>query len=157
MTTIVANLKGMAADRFVTYAPSYNGDVKIWSAKGSVWGAAGDCEYCLKFRSWTEGKGKRPQVKDPEDPEGAKFEALQLSSKGLFLYINDSPADAVKEPFYAIGSGSGYAIGALSMGASLEQAIEVAAKWDSGTRLPFDHVLLVPSKSARKKDFREFY
>ena len=155
MTTIVANREAMAADRFVTYAPSYNGDVKIWRAKGSVWGAAGDCEHCLKFRAWTEGKGKRPVVKDPEDAEGTKFEALQLSPAGLFLYINDGPPDAVKEPYYAIGSGSGYAIGALSMGATLEQAIEVSAKWDSGTRLPFDKYPLKAKKSARH--FGEFY
>ena len=149
MTTIVANLECMAADRFVSYAPSYKGDLKIWTAKGSVWGAAGDAEHCIRFQSWTKGRGARPRVKEPDDPEGARFEALQLSPKGLFLYINDSPPDAVKEPYYAIGSGSGYAIGALSMGATLEQSIEVAAKWDSGTRGPFDSIQLGDAKAKR--------
>lgn len=150
MTTIVADLKRMGADRFVTYAPSYNGDVKIWIAKGSIWGAAGDTENCTKFRAWTLGRGGRPETRDPEDPEGAKMEALQLSPKGLFLYVNDGPPDAVKEPFYAIGSGAGYAIGALSMGATLEQSIEVASKWDSGTRLPMDLIALQDVKKARR-------
>lgn len=151
MTTIAADLARMIADRFVTYAPSYNGGTKIWSAKGSVWGAAGDTAHCLAFRRWTEGKGQRPHVSREDDEDVSRFEALQLSSAGLFLYVNDSPPDPVKEPFYAIGSGAGYAIGALSMQASLEQAIEVAAKWDSGTRLPMDVIELRASLSPRRK------
>lgn len=142
MTCIVANLEAMAADKFVTYAPSYTGECKIWVAKGSIWGAAGDVCNCLAFKTWTLSKGKRPVVRDPEDPESSTLEVLQLSPKGLFLWVNDSLADPVKEPFYAIGSGGGYAIGALSMGAKLEQAVEVAAKWDSNTRLPFDMLRL---------------
>lgn len=149
MTCIVANLEAMAADKFVTYAPSYTGECKIWTAKGSIWGAAGDVGYCLAFKSWTLGKGKRPVVRDPEDPEASRFEALQLSAQGLFLWVNDSLADPVKEHFYAIGSGGGYAIGALSMGSTLEQAIEVAAKWDSNTRLPFDMINLRDVKKRR--------
>jgi ATP-dependent protease HslVU (ClpYQ) peptidase subunit len=57
--------------------------------------------------------------------------------------------DAIKEHFYAIGSGGGYAIGALSMGASLDQALEVAAKWDSNTRLPMDILHLRDLKKRR--------
>jgi hypothetical protein len=142
MTTIAANLKAMAADRFVTYAPSYNGSSKLWIAKGAVWGAAGNVGHISAFKAWTMGKGKRPVVVDPEDTDAARLEILQLSPEGLFLWVNDDAPDAVKEPFYAIGSGAGYAIGALSMQSSLEQAVEVAAKWDSGTRLPFDMISL---------------
>lgn len=148
MTTIAATLEMMAADQFVTYAPSYHGDTKIWVAKGSIWGAAGDVDVCQRFKNWTLGKEKRPKTTDPEDKESSKLEALQLSPKGLFLYVGDSPPDPVKEPFYAIGSGAGYAVGAMSMGASLEQAVEVAAKWDSNTRLPFNCIEL---KNIKKK------
>ena len=141
MTCIVATLEAMAADRFVTYGPSYTGDTKIWTAKGSIWGAAGETSCILAFKAWTLGKRKRPQIEKEED-DSTRIEVLQLSPKGLYLWINDSAGDAIKEHFYAIGSGGGYAIGALSMGASLEQAIEVAAKWDSNTRLPFDMLKL---------------
>lgn len=152
MTTIVANLECMAADRFVTYAPSYNGDWKIWVARKSLWGAAGDVEHCLKFRLWTEGKGKRPVkiVADGEEKGEAKIEVLQLSAEGLFLWVGDSPADAVKEPFYAIGSGAGYAVGAMSKGATLEESLQIAAKWDTNTRLPF-HILALADIKKRKR------
>lgn len=149
MTTIAANLVCMAADQFVSYAPSYHGESKIWIAKGRIWGAAGDVEHCNRFKDWTLGKGKRPKVTDPEDKDGAKFEALCLSPAGLFLYVNDSPPDPVMEPYYAIGSGAGYAVGAMSMGASLEEAINVAAKWDSGTRLPYNAIALIALKRRR--------
>jgi hypothetical protein len=148
MTCIVANLESMASDRFVTYGPSYTGATKIWVAKGSVWGAAGDVGQCLAFKAWTLGKGKRPQV-ESEEEEGSRIEVLELSPKGLFLWINDSVGDAIREHFYAIGSGGGYAIGALSMGATLEQAVEVAAKWDSNTRMPFDMIALASIKRKR--------
>jgi hypothetical protein len=152
MTTIAATLTHMAADRFVTYGPSYNGDWKIWVAKGAIWGAAGDVSHCAQFKLWTLGKGPRPKVTNPEDEEAARMEVLQLTPKGLFLWINDGPPDAVREHFYAIGSGAGYALGALSMGSTLEQAIEVSAKWDNGTRLPFDVIPLadVPPKVRKR-------
>jgi hypothetical protein len=144
MTTIVANLECMAADRLVSYGPSYNGDMKIWEAKGSVWGAAGAADMCIAFKAWTLGKGPRPKPESDED----KIDVLQLSPKGLFLWVSCAGPDAVKEPFYGIGSGGGYAVGALSMGATLDQAMEVAAKWDANTRAPFDKIPLRKRKRA---------
>lgn len=152
MTTIVATLESMAADQFVTYAPSYHGDTKIWIARGSIWGAAGDCEACLRFKNWTLGRGPRPKTtpEDPDDKDGAKVEVLQLSPKGLFLYNGDSPPDAVKEPFYAIGSGGGYAVGALSAKATLAEALDIAAKWDANTRAPFNVISLSDLKKRKR-------
>lgn len=153
MTCIVANLEAMASDKHVTYTPSFTGECKIWEAKGAIWGAAGPSWKGLAFRAWTLGKGKRPTFIKQDEEEGeedVKLEVLQLTPGGLYLWVNGDLPDPVKEPFFAIGSGGSYAIGALSMGATLEQAIEVAAKWDNGTRLPFDRIeLKVPR---RKKD-----
>jgi hypothetical protein len=139
MTTIVATLDCMAADRFVTYGPSYLGDPKIWEARGSIWGAAGSTSLCILFKEWTLGKSKRPTFEAPEDD---KIEVLQLSPKGLFLWINESGPDPVRESFYGIGSGGGYAVGALSKGATLDEAMEIAQKWDANTRGPFDKIAL---------------
>lgn len=150
MTTIVANREAVASDRFVTYAPSFNGECKIWTARNSIWGAAGPSAKGLAFKAWTLGKGKRPSFlkSDDEEEPDVKLEILQLSNKGLFLWVNGDLPDPVHEPFYAIGSGAQYAIGALSMQSTLAQAIEVASKWDNGTRLPIDMIAL---KDVRKK------
>jgi ATP-dependent protease HslVU (ClpYQ) peptidase subunit len=39
--------------------------------------------------------------------------------------------------FYGVGSGSGYAIGALSAGATIEKALEISADNDAYTSGPF--------------------
>jgi hypothetical protein len=143
----------MAADKHVTYSPSFTGECKIWAAKGAIWGAAGPSWKGLAFKAWTLGKGKRPEFIKPEgeDEEDVKLEVLQLTPSGIFLWVNGDLPDPVRESFFAIGSGAPYAMGALTMGASLAQAIEVAAKWDNGTRLPVDTIALakkaVPKKS----------
>lgn len=151
MTTIVANLECMAADRLVTYTPSFNGESKIWMAKGAIWGAAGPSAKGLAFKAWTLGKGKRPEFlkAEDEDEDGSKdvkMEVLQLTPGGLYLWVNADLPDPIHEGFYAIGSGAGYAIGALSMGASLEDALKVAEKWDNATRGPFDTIPLKKRK-----------
>lgn len=140
----------MAADRHVTYAHSFCGESKIWVARNSIWGAAGPSAKGLAFKAWTLGKGKRPDFTKPDEEEEneVKLEVLQLSTKGLFLWVNGDLPDPINEGFYAVGSGAAYAIGALSMCATLEQAIEVAAKWDNGTRLPLDMIAL---KDVRKR------
>lgn len=137
MTTIVATLECMVADRFVTYAPSYEGDPKIWVARGSIWGAAGSTPLCIAFKEWTLGKTKRPKIETDEED---KIEALQLSPEGLFLWTGNSP-DHIREGFYGIGSGGGYAVGALStLKATIDEAMEIAQKWDANTRGPFDKI-----------------
>lgn len=152
MTTIVADLKCMAADTLVTYTPSFRGECKIWAAKGAIWGAAGPSSKGLAFKAWTLGRGKRPTfLKDDDEDEekDVKLEVLQLTPGGLYLWVNGDLPDPVREGFYAIGSGAGYAVGALSMTATLEQALEVAQKWDNGTRGPFDFIHLVDVKRGR--------
>ena len=139
MTTIVATLDCMAADRFVTYGPSYQGDPKIWVARGSIWGAAGTVALCLAFKAWTFTKAKRPTIEPADDD---KVEVLQLSPQGLFLWTGGGGPDPVRESFYGIGSGGGYAIGALSKSATLDEALEIAQKWDANTRGPFDKIAL---------------
>lgn len=86
----------MVADRFVTYAPSYEGDPKIWIARGSIWGAAGATPLCIAFKEWTLGRSKRPKIETDEED---KMEALQLSPQGLYLWIGNS-ADHIREGFF---------------------------------------------------------
>lgn len=136
----------MAADRLVTYGPSYNGDTKIWIAKGAIWGAAGSADICIAFKKWTLGKGPKPKPENDDD----KIDVIQLSPEGLFLWVSCAGPDAVREPFYGIGSGGGYAVGALSMGATLDQAMEIAAKWDANTRGPFDKIPLTDLRRKRR-------
>lgn len=139
MTTIIATPTEMVGDTFVAYSLSFKGKAKIWVAKGCAWGGAGGSAQLSQFRLWTLGKAKRPEFKKPDGEEetDSKLEVLQVHPKnGIFLWINADLPDAVDEPFYAIGTGAGYAVGAMSKGASIDEALEIAAKWDANTRLP---------------------
>lgn len=139
MTTVIATPECIVSDTFITYEPSFKGAPKVWIAKGCAWGGAGPTGPLAQFKLWTQGKAKRPEFKkkEDEDEEPSKMEILQLHpTNGIFLWINADLPEKVEEAFYAIGSGGAYAVGAMSMGATPLQAMEIAAKWSPGTRLP---------------------
>lgn len=153
MTTIIATKDKLVGDTFVSYEVSFEGAPKLWLAKGCAWGGAGPSGLLSQFKLWTLGKAKRPEfkAKECEDKETVELTVLQLHPKnGIFLWINADPPDLVNEPFYAVGTGAGFAVGAMSKGATPEEAIEIAAKWDSGTRLP-GHVITVTDLTRKRK------
>ncbi len=152
MTTIIATKDKLVGDTFVSYEVSFEGAPKLWLAKGSAWGGAGSCGMLAQFRLWTLGKAKRPEFKkDDDEKETSEIEVLQLNpQKGIYLWINSDPPEFVNEPFYAIGTGAGFAVGAMSKGASPEEALEIAAKWDKGTRLP-GHVITATDLTRKRR------
>ena len=140
MTCGIATAECVVADSFVTYEPCFTGGKKVWAAKGCLWVGAGSSRRLSQFRLWTFGKAKKPIIEkvEAEDEETTKLEVLQVRPRdGIYLWINDAIPDFVDSPFFAVGSGGGYAMGALSKGATPLEALEIASKWDSGTRGPF--------------------
>jgi len=62
---------------------------------------------------------------------------LLFSVSGLAGYIgSDFAVTGVGEPFWAVGSGAPYALGALACGASADQAVAVASMFDVFTGPP---------------------
>jgi ATP-dependent protease HslVU (ClpYQ) peptidase subunit len=127
MTTIVATVEIMASDRRVTGGPMFKA-TKIQRIKGSIYGGAGNLEQIIKMFEWFRNPDMKPDWKfQPE------FEILQLSPEGLFVWGCEMIAVPVGMPYYAIGSGSHYALGALECGAPPADAIRVAHKFDPYT------------------------
>lgn len=101
---------------------------KIQRIKGSLYGGAGNLEQILKMFEWFKNPDMKPDWKfQPE------FEILQLSTEGLFVWGSEMIAIPVGMPYYSIGSGSHYALGALECGAPPQEAIRVAHKFDPYT------------------------
>ena len=129
MTTIAANLKEMAADTRLTWDDeSTSPGIKIERVHSEIIGIAGDVAAGNRYLDWYRAgsKGRKPKVtKD--------FKALRLNKEGLYLVDHDLVWVKVDAPFYAIGSGAQLAIGALEMGATPKQAVEIAAKHDNYT------------------------
>lgn len=74
---------------------------------------------------------------EKDGDEETKF-AFLISLEGEVFDISDDFAVCIDEAgFYGVGSGSSLAIGALRTGASLEQALKIAAEVDPYTAAPF--------------------
>lgn len=84
-----------------------------------------------------------------DEPVGeVRLTALCVEPNGEVFYYNDGllPSGPIDAPFFAIGSGGDPAMGALHMGATIEQAIEIAAKCDVWTDLPVKTLTLQREK-----------
>ena len=127
MTTIVADLYSMGSDRRVSGGSMFTAE-KIQRIKGSLYGGCGNFEQVLKMFEWFKNPDMKPEWKFEPD-----FEILQLSPDGLFFWGSEMIAIPITMPYFAIGSGGHYALGAMECGADLAHAIRVASKYDSST------------------------
>ena len=127
MTTIVATTEELVSDRRVTGGPMFKA-TKIQRIKGSLYGGAGNLEQIMKMFEWFKNPDMKPDWKfQPE------FEILQVNTDGIFYWGCEMIAVPVGMPYYAIGSGSHYALVALECGAPPTDAIRIAHKFDPYT------------------------
>lgn len=132
MTTIAYRDGVVAADTQATDGHGCtNGRVLKVERRGPfLAAAAGQACLARRFLDWfRSGLVGEPEPGNDERnadgmifmPDGRIVEFSPLGSKTVF-------AD-----FYATGSGMDYALGAMAMGASAEEAVRVAARFDSST------------------------
>jgi len=127
MTTIVCNTQYMAGDTLLTSDIKCHAQ-KVFKHKGNCVGSAGSYTECIVFVNWWK-KGAKSDPPDMKD-----VEALILTSDGRILCFDQHESFfELKDDFAAIGSGAQAALGAMHMGASPEQAVNIAGKVDPGT------------------------
>lgn len=129
MTTVVYRDGVLAADsRATSNGLIDNQTTKVWSHKGVLIGACGSQALCERFRSWVVAgmEGESP-YEGAEDGNG-----IVVSAAGVVCF-SDSGCWRVSEPFYTLGSGYQLALGALAMGATAQEAVEIAARFDTMT------------------------
>lgn len=83
------------------------------------------------FIKWYGTKKKKPNFGPKAD-----FEALVVTKDGLYHYDEDLSGGKVNREWFAIGSGSFAALGALYAGKTPEEAVEIATKIDPYSGLP---------------------
>ena len=128
MTTIVADRKGMAADKRVSGSGAVFKTSKLHRVNGSVIGFCGNAEQALQFIEWRRNPDAKPTFGEPN------FEILELTADGQMLWWGtEMVAITIEDDHYAIGSGAAYALGAMASGASVKKAIEIAAMYDANT------------------------
>lgn len=132
MTTVAASLvhQEIAADSMCSGEGGYYSVCKLRQWKEGVAGAAGDWVQILKFFNSIEHGGDLDSDCD--------IECMELRADGIWIYESTIIPARIKEPFYAIGTGSAYALAAMHLGKSPKEAVEIAALFDPATRGPID-------------------
>lgn len=136
MTTIIATKQGIYSDTLCSYTVPFKVS-KIAKIGKSVYAGAGAADDLHRFFDWVRSGGG-----DDVPAFEEAIDILECAPDGIFLYGKKFVRLRLEEEIYSIGSGCQYAMGALAMGATPEQAMEVAARLDPQTALPMEYVKL---------------
>lgn len=100
---------------------------KLYRKNNAIIGTAGSHILGEAFVNWYGTKKRKPAGFGKD----ADFEALVLTSKGLYHFDEFLSGGLVSQPWFAIGSGAHAALGALHAGATPQAAVEIACKVDT--------------------------
>lgn len=131
MTTIAWDGKTLVADRRVSYGTLSDASMtKIAKTKRGLCGASGTSATCAAFRRWFMAgeKGNPTMFKEAEDANGF----IIRKNGARFMYDKYGWYEVDPGPF-AIGTGWEVAMGAMSNGATAQEAVQIAAKLDGAT------------------------
>lgn len=126
MTTIAYRDGVLAADTLFnandmrdSYGP------KIFRVGKVLVGVAGSIAAGLRLRGWVESgmKGESPYFGTDHG------NGIVASEAGVMVW-SGAGCWPVREPFYALGSGQAFAIGAMAAGKRSDQAVRIAARFD---------------------------
>lgn len=133
MTTVAFRNGVMASDR---ESNLHGAEVdKVFCGEGGIlYGIAGVLSKCRKVVDWLISQNTAFPSDPPDVGSDEDWNVLVAYPDGsLFLYDWHLYPLQMKAPFLAIGSGSGYAMGAMAAGASAKKAVEIASQFDSYT------------------------
>jgi len=129
--TVIAYRSGtLAADTMAVHNDHIKllNSPKVMKRRGLLMAVAGDlCPPNPLIADWffsADGNEKRAAY------HGMKFDLMVIGPDGkVQIWDQRGEVEIMNVPFYAIGSGKEYAMGAMEMGATAKQAVAVAIKW----------------------------
>jgi ATP-dependent protease HslVU (ClpYQ) peptidase subunit len=138
MTTIAVNKNEIACDMQATHRSGYKLKVQtkihhysnpLVYPKPFYIGFAGSLEDAHSVLEWFNSPNDKP-------PKVRESEYIILTEdKKIYTFANPLRWIQISEPFYAIGSGGQFALGALHSGKSPKEAVLIASKCDPATGL----------------------
>ena len=125
MSVIAWDGNHLAADRQMTAGTRRATCSKL---RGTIaW--CGDQEEGILLADWYTA-GADPE-KWPAWQTNDNFTILVVAKEGACYFYEARPREQlVMDPFFAFGSGAPYALGAMAMGATAREAVEVASRFD---------------------------
>lgn len=125
----------MASDSRCTSGDPDFATQKIFVASdGTLIGFAGMLVDGVRFAEWVQAGADRASL--PEFSAKGTFSALTLGKSGCFAWDNECVPMAMRDRFYALGTGAMAAITARRLGRTLEEAVEIACLIDSCSAPP---------------------
>lgn len=104
--------------------------------EGRLYAAVGTKSDLLLAKEWLLMAGEKPALDE-------SFAALLVLANGQCVRLEDKlVALPVCEPFVALGSGRDFALAAMALGQTAEQAVALAARFDIWTGMPIDTLRL---------------
>lgn len=133
MTTITWKDNWMAADTQTTIGNYTTTTKKLYSIEGlGVAGFAGGGSTMLKIAEWWRNgcQGDAPEL--PKDSDES-CQGILATAEGVYYLADGIVPMLLDAEYFAIGSGSDFAITAMSMGKDAKEAVEEAIKHDVWT------------------------
>jgi len=143
MTTIVYKDGVLAGDTRVCYQGMIFGETtKIFELEHVIFGGAGSIAATQEFKKFLEGLEYNKEIfKVPE--HSSDFIVIDKKSQEVTLYDQNLVPEPMRAEYIAIGSGSGFAYGALRMGASPREAISIASEFDYKTNNNINEIRII--------------
>lgn len=132
---------------------------KIVKGRGALIGGVGELAAISKFKRWALKIDWTKVVEPPEYemPEGAAGIVIIKGRTSPYIIINYEESGWFEDPdspFYAWGSGSDVALGALHHGARAHEAVEIAAKISHGSGGPVKTIQFTDDDNPKPKRTR---
>lgn len=106
--------------------------------KNKICGTSGSSPWTFRFEEWfLAGMPKDRLPKIDEKACNGEFSAFTWDEKrGILWYPTGDVGMKINALHYAEGSGAPYALGAMEMGATPEDAVKIACHYDKWSKLP---------------------
>ena len=114
------------------------------TADGRLLGFTGEIGLGTLMLDWLDKGGTRPAAQDSD----RWVTVLEIDPDGTCWCHGRDTRWKVEQPFFAIGSGRDFALAAMALGRGAAEAVEVAARFDTGTGNGVDALTLTATLRA---------
>ena len=127
----------LAADKLAQMCGSKGIVTKIFKHKADMIGICGTLSRALECVEWIKAGAHSKDI--PEFQKGEDYESIMvIRDRKIFIYERGPLPFLIENEFYAIGSGSPYALAAMWCGRNAEAAVECASALNTGCGMGID-------------------